>query len=127
VEKVTVAKDELLAKLRQNREDHIQIFFEAMDGFRAKAEAELQQQLDLVRSGHNKDIRVYLSAPVDHSNDYDRAIAMIEMALGGEIVLSEHDFVQYVLDDWKWQEYFVSNSYGSTSATGKFGDRYVAG
>ncbi len=51
-------------------------------------------------------------------------IAMIEMSIGETVVLTEGDFAQYVMDDWGWQDQFLSNTYGSKTATGKFSDRY---
>lgn len=48
--------------------------------------------------------------------------------MGQELVLTERDFAQYVMDDWGWQHEFVANSYGSQRASGKFGNsRYLDG
>jgi hypothetical protein len=124
MEKITVQKAELLEKLRANRTDHRSIFEEAMDGFAREVTAELQNALDNIRAGRRRDVRVYRSVPRDHTGDYDRAIAMIEMSIGSTIVLTENDFAQYVMDDWGWQDQFLSNTYGSKTATGKFSDRY---
>jgi hypothetical protein len=125
MKEITVPKDDLLAKLKQNRDDHRAIFEEALTGYQAESEAELQQQLDLLRAGKRRDIRIVKVVPRDHTSDYNRAIAMIEMALGDTITLSERDFAQYVMDDWGWQGEFLSNSYGSGTAQSKFGDVYT--
>jgi hypothetical protein len=125
MKEITVPKDDLLAKLKQNRDDHRAIFEEALAGYQAESEAELQQQLDLLRAGKRRDIRIVKVVPRDHASDYNRAIAMIEMALGDTITLSERDFAQYVMDDWGWQGEFLSNSYGSGTAQSKFGDVYT--
>lgn len=124
MEKITVQKAELLAKLRANRADHRTIFEEALAGFERETVKELQARIDGIRQGKRRDVRVYASVPQDHTKEYDRAIAMIEMSLGDTIVLSESDFAQYVMDDWGWQDQFLSNTYGSKTATGKFSDRY---
>lgn len=127
MKEITVPKESLLAKLQQNREDHRAIFEEALVGYQAESEAELQQHLDLLRAGKHRDIRIQKIVPRDHTNDYNRAIAMIEMAMGDTITLSERDFAQYVMDDWGWQGEFLSNSYGSGTAHSKFGDVYTVG
>jgi hypothetical protein len=125
MKEITVPKDDLLIRLKQNRDDHRAIFEEALTGYQAESEAELQQQLELLRAGKRRDIRIIKVVPRDHTSDYNRAVAMIEMALGDTITLSERDFAQYVMDDWGWQGEFLSNSYGSGTASAKFGDVYT--
>lgn len=120
---ITVAKAELLAKLQGNRTDHRAIFEEALEGFRREAEAELEMQLVTLRAGKRRNVVVQKIVPQDHTADYDRAIAMIEMSIGDTVTLDEHDFAQYVMDDWGWQGQFLSNTYGSQTATTKFGSR----
>jgi len=125
VQKITVNKDELLAKLEENRADHRRIFEEALEGFARQAEAELNARIDDLRNGQRRDIIIRKPVPTDHTGDYDRAIAMIRMALGDTITLEEHDFAQYVMDDWGWQGQFLSNTYGSSTAKGKFSTVYA--
>jgi len=125
MKELTVPKDDLLIRLKQNRDDHRAIFEEALTGYQAESEAELQQQLELLRAGKRRDIRIIKVVPRDHTSDYNRAVAMIEMALGDTITLSERDFAQYVMDDWGWQGEFLSNSYGSGTASDQFGDVYT--
>jgi hypothetical protein len=128
MKEVTVNKQELLTILRQNRADHRAIFEEALDGFARTAERLLQQRLDLLRAGQRRTVQVILPVPEDHTTDYDRAIKMVEMSVGDTLTLAERDFAQYVMDDWGWQREFISNSYGSTRASGKFGSsRYLDG
>ena len=125
MENVTVNKIELLEKIKQNRTDHRQIFEEALTGFQAKVEAELKALVKRARDGLKDSVRLNFLAPEDHTRDYDRVIAMIEMSVGVEIELSEYDFSKYVMDEWEWQGKFLSNTYGSRTATGKFGESYA--
>lgn len=125
MEKITARKDELLNKLIANRADHRAIFEEALEGFQAKVREEADRLAVLAREGSKTDVRITLRAPEDHTRDYDRAIAMVQMNVGDTIDLLEHDFAQYVMDDWGWQGTFLSNVYGSQRARGKFGDSYV--
>jgi hypothetical protein len=125
VREVEVNKQELLTILRQNKADHRAIFEEALIGFARTAERLLQQQLDALRAGQRRSINATLPVPSDHTADYDRAIKMVEMAVGSTLILTERDFAQYVMDDWGWQNEFISNSYGSPRASGKFGRNYT--
>jgi hypothetical protein len=122
---ITVDKTELLAKIRANRLDHRAIFEEALAGFQAEAERELNEQIVRLHSGLRRDILVRKPVPVDHTGDYDRAIAMIEMSMGDTMTLEENDFAQYVMDDWGWQGQFLSNTYGSRQAISKFSHTYA--
>jgi hypothetical protein len=40
--------------------------------------------------------------PVDHTSDYDRVIAMLNMSVDSEIELDEDQFECFVLDQWGW-------------------------
>jgi hypothetical protein len=113
---ITVDKTELLAKLEQNRADHRRIFEEALKGFQRESLSELYAEIDRIRKGINRSVYVAKPIPKDHTRDYDRAIAMVNMAVGDTISLSERDFAQYVMDDWGWQKEFLNNTYGSTYA-----------
>lgn len=124
MEKIEVAKAELLEKIQQNRSDHRAIFEEALEGFRRDAEQALERMLAGIRAGRRADVSIGMSLPRDHTGDYDRAIAMVQMSIGDTVTLSEEDFAQYVMDDWGWQRGFLSNTYGSSTAVGKFSDRY---
>lgn len=127
MEKVTVEKAVLLETLQQNRDDHRTIFEEALEGFQTTVVAELERKLADIRAGKRSDVRISLRVPEDHTGDYSRAIRMIEMSIGDTVTLSEHDFAQYVMDDWGWQGVFVANSYGSATARGKFSGVYTVG
>ena len=125
MKEVEVKKFDLLAIIMANRDDHRQIFEEALIGFDQEAKKLLEQQLDRLRAGKRRDIRVTLPVPVDHTSDYERAIKMVQMSVGDTLVISERDFAQYVMDDWGWREEFLSNSYGSSLASVKFGRNFT--
>lgn len=113
---ITVNKEELLAKLEENRRDHRQVFEEAIEGFKKEVIRQLEQYIKEVKEGKNRDVYVSMPVPKDHTPDYNRAIAMVKMSVGNTITLSETDFSQYVMDDWRWQREFIGNSYGSRTA-----------
>ena len=48
--------------------------------------------------------------PVSHVEDYDRAIAMLEIHTEDTISLSAEYVSQYVLDRWNWSERFVASA-----------------
>jgi hypothetical protein len=127
LKEIPVKKAELLARLKQNRDDHRVIFEEALEGWHREALAELEARKADLAAGKRRTISIRKVVPEDHTSDYNRVIAMIEMSIDDTITLTESDFAQYVMDDWGWQGQFLSNTYGSSTATGKFSDRYVVG
>ncbi len=107
---VTVKKEELLEKLRANRSSHRDVFLKAQEEYRAEVIVELDKMLEDARGGRRIRRMVALPEPEDHTADYDRVIAMLEMSVGLEIEISEHEFQRYVLDQWEWAGSFAANT-----------------
>ena len=115
---IKVKKSELLDVLKKNRGNHRIIFLEASEGYRAAAIEELDKMLADAKAGRKIRRSLTLVEPQDQTRDYDRAIRMLEMSTDDVIELEEHDFAQYVLDDWSWKRQFLlSNSTYSPTAT----------
>jgi hypothetical protein len=118
--KVTVNKNELLAKLKVNRENHLKIYNEAVTGFRKAVIEELDKALGAAKTGklfvRLVDLQVNLNAPVDQTADYDRVIGMLEMSTNTEIELHEEEFNCYVLDKWRWRHSFLASNAGYSEA-----------
>lgn len=109
-------KQEVLNKLRANRANQEKIFLEAQEGFKEAVIRELELMLEAARKGKAISRYLNLVEPVNQLKDYDRAIAMLEMAIDKEIELDEKQFAQYMQDDWQWkQQFLVANSVYSSS------------
>jgi len=120
---VHVKRDELLAKLKANRENHRKIFLEAQEGFRKEVVKQLDQALKDAREGRRFRNQISIDAPVDQTSDYDRVISMLSMAVDETIELNENDYSAYVLDQWRWRYNFLtSNAKYSESATKALGE-----
>jgi len=105
-----IPKDDLLYRLRANRDVHRALFLKALSGYRKKAIEELDAAIERIKGGSPKNVYVALRAPEDHTRDYDRVIEMIEMDVRSEIILSEDKFASYVQDDWTWKREFVAST-----------------
>lgn len=116
---VRVDKTKLLIVLRQNRDDHRQLFEDAIDGYRTFVIKNLEEQIDRLRSGKKIAEFLQFEVPEDHTKDYDRLIGMFEMTEDLIIELTQAEYAQYVDDDWQWQRNFVTNasSYTGTAAS----------
>lgn len=117
---VRVKRTRLLQRLKENKEKHAREFQEAWAGYvitvRDAANALLERAL---RWGDNPtaphEFGDAPTAPVNHEEDYDRAIAAAEWSTEDELVLSADDFARYVLDKWEWAEHFKLLNSGYSS------------
>lgn len=110
---VIVSKDNLLSKLNANMRTHVTDYEEALDGYKEKVQERLCEIKTKVGNGDYEDLNISLPKPVSYESEYKRAIAMLEMSVDVHIKLSEHEFSQYVLDEWTWKQsaLLVNSSY----------------
>ncbi len=102
MDSVRVSKSDLLAQVRANRDSHRDLFLKAQDGFRARVIEELDEMLRLARDGKEVRLFVGLTAPQDHTVDYDRTIQMLEMSQDETVEIDQTTFAQLVRNEWSW-------------------------
>ena len=115
--KVKVKRDELLAKVRVNREKHVAEYDEAVAGYKQaaakaidRAMEKLKRQVADLEAGEVLQLAAVqfdLAVPQNHSMDYDQVIAMLEMSVDEELEIQSDEFACYVMDDWGWKEAFL--------------------
>ena len=111
MESVKVGKSRLLAKLRENRKNHLANFIKAQAGYREEVIKQLDKALQDARDGKKITTTFRLPVPQDQTSDYDTAIEMLEWAIEEVITLSHQDVRQYIFDDWQWsRNWATSNS-----------------
>lgn len=107
---VKVNRTELLVRIKTNRDEHRKLFLKAQEGYRAAIIEELDRMLQEARDG--KEIRRHISLPEpqDHTLDYDRVIDMLQMSQDNIIEIADHEFDQFVRDNWSWKGAFDTTS-----------------
>lgn len=112
MKQVRIKKDQLLKILQKNRAEHRAVFIEAQKTFRALAIKALDDQLKAARKGRPFQLEhlVRLTAPEDHTADYDRSIQMLEMAVDDIIAVDEREFQNYVQDVWNWSREWAGSN-----------------
>lgn len=115
--RVTCGKDEILAKLKANREQHSKLVAEAQEGYLAKAQSELEKKLGALREGKIVGLAFSLKVPKDFSTVYDTTIHMLEAHTGTTIELSADEFRHLVDDEWDWTRDFINANASYSSAT----------
>jgi len=110
----TVKKDELLAKVRENREAHQKLSREASTGYRAALLDVLETGVATLKGGKDVDAShiagLLHDKPNDHTKDYDRVIGMLEMHTEDEVTLDARDFGRYVQDEWEWKDQWLTSN-----------------
>src|SRR5215471_11235331 len=99
---VKVKRADLLAKIRANRDAHWALFLKAQEGYRKLVIEELDRMLADAKAGRPIRRSISLAEPADHTDDYERILAMLEMSVDDTIMLDAQEFNQYVLDNWEW-------------------------
>ena len=99
---VKVKRLPLLEQIKTNRDAHRDQFLKAQAGFRERVIEELDAMLAEARQGKGLRTSVRLVAPEDHTAEYDRVIAMLEMSVDDELQIDSASFNQYVRNEWAW-------------------------
>jgi hypothetical protein len=114
---VKVKKNELLETVKKNRNQHKEIFEEALEGYRQKLLKYLEERIEDVRSGKKIEQYIALVEPVNQTKDYDKVIKMLEMSVDDIIDLDSVSFSNFVMDEWNWSDTFLNtNACYSTKA-----------
>ena len=104
---VRLDRDELVARVQENRDQHRSVFEKALEGYRERWIEELERRLRHVRRGRNINQYFSLPEPEDHTDDYDRVLTMARMSVDEVIELNEDEFAMYVMDQWSWKGNFT--------------------
>lgn len=107
---VVMPKAELVAILEKNRNGHTAVYKEAYSIFRGRLIDNLTSMLDRAKNGDKVELWVGLPEPEDHTDDYDRALAMLDHEVRDEIELTQSEYAQLVQDDWGWRNSFATNT-----------------
>lgn len=104
----------LIETLKANRAAHRLAFLKAQDGYKTAVIEALEKSLADARAGRAPNLSFRFPVPTDQTRDYDRVLSMLANSLGDEVVLEEHEYAMYVLDQWQWKQAFATTvqSYG---------------
>ena len=118
---ITINKTKLLTILKKNQTKHKELYNEAVTAWNGEVISfckQLQKKAKTAVLGR-EDVELYDAPfshrPISHVNDYDVTINMLELSEDDSIVLTTHEFCQYVRDEWSWKQDFISNASVYTS------------
>lgn len=109
---IKIKKTALLEQIKANKENHLKDYAEAVTAYKIEAEKQLQNQLKALENGSLK-IELKLITPSNKSDEYDKWIKTFEWEIDEEIILSQSEFNEYVLDEAPFaiQSKFLNSSY----------------
>jgi hypothetical protein len=117
MEEIKVKKDVLLNALKKNRDQHVEDFKLAVEGYKMavkKALSKKSREVKDLTPENIKDFSIYISeqAPQSHKKQFDEVIGMLALSVDDEIFISPSEYRHYYLNDWDWKETWnVSNSF----------------
>jgi len=95
---ILLKKDELIAKIKENKEIHEKEYEEAVKAYKKEALKQLAEQTKKVEQGA-LDAKLELVTPQNRSENYDKIIEMFEWDVRDEVELSQGEFLEYVQDE----------------------------
>lgn len=95
---ISVNKDELIEKIRENKEIHIQEYEKAVIAYKEEALRQLEILMGKVQEGDTK-VRLELTSPIDNRENYDKVIEMFEWEVEHVVKLQQDEFREYVQDE----------------------------
>lgn len=107
---VEVEKSKLIETLHANRRQHMTTFAEASANYRTSVVLAMRDRADAIAGGAEIDTHFELPKPEDHTEDYDEAIQQLEWDRQSYVKLDTQQFRQWVLDKWRWELAFLSNT-----------------
>jgi len=108
--KIRMNKSTLLEVMKKNRDEHKEIYKEALDAYCKKASKRCEEILAELERGEAAYVGIKFNAPEDHTSDYELAISMVENATETTIELNATDYAMLVRDEWGWQRRWLQAS-----------------
>lgn len=112
--KITVDKADLAETITRNRDAHKAEYDKAVEVYRVRfvEEAKKFAEDSIARSRQRVAFGnfVWLPVPEEHTEDYDRALLMLDWELGDTVELSQEEFATLVQNQWNWIRSFTANT-----------------
>lgn len=117
MQEVQVSVEKIKQIIQVNRDKHKEVFEKAWEAYQAKMLEVLQDTLNDMHKGKKMGTDIdplilhRFPVPTDHTDDYDRILAMLDMETRDEIILDQAEFTQYIQDNWSWtHQWSTANS-----------------
>ena len=104
-----VVKADLIKKIIENKEAHIEAYAKAEVAYKKEALKQLSELTKKVEGG-DMSVRLNLTTPVDNRKNYDKIVDMFEWDVNDNVELTQQEFNEYILDETEAARHaFASN------------------
>jgi phosphoribosyl-dephospho-CoA transferase len=107
---INVKKAELIAKINENKANHIVEYNKAVIAYKEEALKQLAELTKKVEEG-KLGVTLDLVTPIDNSANYDKIIEMFNWEVNEIVELKQDEFIEYVQDE---TDFAVSAKYSNT-------------
>jgi len=109
MKEVIVNKQELIGKIKENLANHLSEYKAAHAIWIEDTIADFKAHIKSLKETGKRSENVKNGIePSSQEKSYERALKMLEMSVEDQIVLSQEEFSQYVMDEWYWTPTFKS-------------------
>lgn len=95
---IKVKKADLIAKIQENKAQHIESYAKAVIAYKKEALKQLADITEKVEGG-DMNVRLNLTTPVDNRDNYDKIIDMFNWEVEDIVELEQSEFNEYVQDE----------------------------
>jgi len=133
MEKIKVNKLNLLEVLNKNRNQHIEDYKLAVEGYKILSKKALQKKLKELKNLNDENYNEFslyfshIEKPVSHEDDFDTVIGMLNITIETDINISASEYKQYYLNEWQWKRDWYFSNTGYMGAAGSAGISGSAG
>lgn len=107
---VKVKKQDLIEKIKSNKEKHIEDYKKAVIAYKKEALKQLKSLSEAVEKGE-LNAKLDLTTPVNNEKKYDKQIEGFEWEVRDEVELTIEEFNEYVQDESSFARHaLISNS-----------------
>lgn len=123
--KIRANKGEVLKTVIHNRNQHAEIYAEAMAGYHEKIKEMLKEKLKLLEEGKTVSLRDLssISRPVSHIGEYNTAVCMLNMHQDDIIELDDLQVQRFIQDHWPWKSRWLNDAQFYSSKAGELADQ----
>lgn len=111
---LTFEKSTIIERLGVNRTKHLERFEKAWSSYTKKQIETLEKTIEELRNlkpgNAGLQDRILLPVPDDHTEDYDLAIEMLNLATNAEVTMSAQQYERFMLDRWDWKHQFETTN-----------------
>lgn len=122
--KITMNRETLLEKLRENLETHQQEYQKAATNWIHAVQVHAKELLERVSREDYSDLSFPLTRPKNSSTEIERAIDMVRYSVEEVIVLDEPTFRQWVSGEWSFRDRLHETMLSASAFAGSLGKKY---